>query len=436
MLYDPQIFNIYEGLNREDFIIAQYYMEAESRDLLLRSAAIAIEQSTGTWTAVPEETHAVKEQSIARVIGVHEIPDYEDRVPPEVTTRKFLIQIAYPTINIGGQIPELLTTLFGNISMIGRFKLIDVLFPKSFVENFPGPRFGIEGVRRCLSVFDRPLLVGMYKPCVGASPKTLGKMFFEMALGGIDAVKDDELLADPKFCTVEARLDESLKAKERAKKETGREVLYTVNITDSPNKMYKKALKVIKMGGNGLMVNTFTVGYAALGDLASDPAITVPILTHPAFAGSYYEAPLNGVASNVILGKLPRLAGSDMIIYPSPYGKVPLVRERAVRVAHGLTSPFYHLKRTFPGPAAGMHPGLVPQMMEDYGVDVMFGAGGGIHGHPQGTIAGCKAFHQAFEATLAGIPLREAAKKHKELKAALDRWGVYGEPGHVYALAI
>lgn len=436
MLYDPQVFNIYEGLNRENFIIALYYMEAESRDLLLRSAAIAVEQSTGTWTAVPEETWDVKEQSLARVIGVHEVPDYEDRVPPDVKTRKFLVQIAYPTININGQIPELLTTLFGNVSMIGRFKLMDVQFPKSFVENFPGPRFGIEGVRKLLDVHGRPLLVGMYKPCVGAPPATLGKMFFEMALGGVDVVKDDELLADPTFCSVEARLEASLKAKERAKKETGREVLYVVNITDSPSKMYKKARKVIEMGGNGLMVNTFTVGYAALADLASDPAITVPIMTHPAFAGSYYEAPLNGVASNLVLGKLPRLAGSDMIIYPSPYGKVPLVRERAVRVAHELACPFYHLKRTFPGPAAGMHPGLVPQLIEDYGVDVLFGAGGGIHGHPQGTIAGCRAIHQAFEASIAGIPLREAAEKHKELKAALDCWGVYGEPGHEYALAI
>lgn len=436
MLYDPQIFNIYEGLNREEFIIALYYMEAESRDLLLRSAAIAVEQSTGTWTAVPEETMAVKEQSVARVIGIHEIPDYEDRVPPEVMTRRFLIQIAYPTINIGGQIPELLTTLFGNISMIGRFKLLDVQFPKSFVENFPGPRFGIEGVRKLLNAYDRPLLVAMFKPCVGASPKTLGKMFFEMALGGADVVKDDELLADPKFCTVEARLEESLKAKERAKRETGREVIYTINITDSPNQMYKKALRVIEMGGNALMVNTYTVGFAALSDLASDPAITVPILTHPAFAGTYFEAPLNGVASNVILGKLPRLAGSDMIIYPSPYGKVPLVLERAIRVYHELTCPFYHLKQTFPGPAAGMHPGLVPKMLETFGADVLIGAGGGIHGHPQGAIAGGKAFHQAFEAAMGGIPLREAAEKHKELKAAVEQWGVHGEPGHEYTLAM
>ena len=436
MRYDPQVFTIYEGINREDYIVASYYMEAESRNLLLRSGAIAVEQSTGTWTAVPEETHGVKEQSIARVIGVHEIPDYEDRIPPEVKTRKFIFQLAFPTININGQIPELLTTVFGNISMIGRLKLLDLQFPKSFVRNFPGPRFGIEGIRKLLNVYDRPLLTGMYKPCVGASPKTLGRMFFEMALGGVDVVKDDELLADPQFCTVEARLDESLKAKERAQKETGREVLYTVNITDSPNRMYKKALKVVEMGGNALMVNTFTVGYAALSDLASDPAITLPILTHPAFAGSYYEAPLNGVASNLILGKLPRLAGSDMIIYPSPYGKVPLVCERAVRVSHELTSPFYHLKRTFPGPAAGMHPGLVPQMMGDYGVDVLFGAGGSIHGHPQGTIAGCRAFHQAFETTLAGISLKDGAKKHKELKAALERWGEYGEPGYEYMLSV
>jgi 2,3-diketo-5-methylthiopentyl-1-phosphate enolase len=436
MLYDPQVFTIYEGLDRESFILATYYMEAESRDLLLRSAAIAIEQSTGTWTAVPEETRAVKEQSVARVIGVHEIPGYEDRIPPDRTTRQFIIQIAYPVVNVNGQIPELLTTLFGNISMIGRLKLMDVQFPKSFVERMPGPQFGIEGVRKLLNVYDRPLLVGMYKPCVGAPPQALGKMFFEMALGGIDVVKDDELLADPEFCTVEARLEESLKAKERAKKETGREVLYCINITDSPSRMYKKALKVIEMGGNALMVNTYTVGFAALSDLASDPAVTVPIMTHPAFAGSYFEASTQGVASNLILGKLPRMAGSDLIIYPSPYGKVPLVRERGVRVAHELTCRLYDMKATFPGPAAGMHPGLVPQMMGDFGVDVLFGAGGGIHGHPQGTIAGCRAFHQAFEATLAGNPLREAAKNHKELSAALDTWGVYGEPGHLYALAI
>ena len=245
MLYDPQVFTIYEGLDREKFIIATYYMEAESRDLLLRSGAIAVEQSTGTWTAVPEETRAVKEQSVARVIGVHEIPDYEDRVPADVKVRRFIMQIAYPTVNINGQIPELLTTLFGNISMIGRLKLIDVQFPESFVRELPGPRFGINGIRDLLQVYDRPILVGMYKPCVGAAPQALGKMFFEMALGGIDIVKDDELLADPAFCTVEARLEESLRAKERAKKETGREVIYVVNITDSPKKMYQKALKVI-----------------------------------------------------------------------------------------------------------------------------------------------------------------------------------------------
>ena len=147
-----------------------------------------------------------------------------------------------------------------------------------------------------------------------------------------------------------------------------------------------------------------------------------------------FEKPLSDIEEKI--EKLRPTAGSDMIIYPSPYGKVPLVRERAVRISHELTRPFYDLKPTFPGPAAGMHPGIVPKMMEDYGVDVLFGAGGGIHGHPQGTIAGCKAFHQAFEATLAGIPLREASKKHKELQSALDQWGVYGEPGHEYALAI
>jgi 2,3-diketo-5-methylthiopentyl-1-phosphate enolase len=133
------------------------------------------------------------------------------------------------------------------------------------------------------------------------------------------------------------------------------------------------------------------------------------------------------VASNVILGKLVRLSGADMVIYPSYFGKVPMVKERVVRIAQELTSPFYHIKRVWPGPSAGMHAGLVPQIISDFGDDVIIGAGGGIHAHPMGLKAGAKAFHQAIEAAHKKIPLREYAKTRKELKAAVEKWGVYGE---------
>ena len=48
--------------------------------------------------------------------------------------------------------------------------------------------------------------------------------------------------------------------------------------------------------------------------------------------------------------------------------------------------------------------------------------GGGIHGHPNGTLRGAIAARQAIEATLKGISLKEYSNKHLELRDALKLW--------------
>jgi ribulose 1,5-bisphosphate carboxylase large subunit-like protein len=60
--------------------------------------------------------------------------------------------------------------------------------------------------------------------------------------------------------------------------------------------------------------------------------------------------------------------------------------------------------------------------METFGNDFVIQAGGGIHGHKNGTIAGAKAVRQAVNATLEGKTLEKYAETHKELKAALELW--------------
>jgi len=434
--YDPLMFQSFEGIDRDKFMLALFSMKARTSDALDLAQALVIEQTTGTWTAVPEETREVKERSMGRVLGVYEMPDWEREIPAEAAAgeRNLIILAAFPVININGQFPEMLTVLYGNISMIGKLKLLDVFLPPSLLGAFKGPKFGVEGVRKLLGVGERPVLCAMYKPCVGALPEALGKMAYELALGGIDVIKDDELLADPDFCRMDARIEVSEKAIERARKETGRKVLYTVNVTDRPDVMFEKARKAVKLGASALMVNVYSVGYGAMQAIAEDPAITVPVLGHPSFAGTFFESPEYGLTSNLVLGKFARLSGVDMIIYPSPYGKVPLMRERAIRVAQELTGPMGHLKRVFPGPAAGMHPGTVAISMRDFGRDLIIGAGGGIHGHPGGAVAGGKAFHQAIEAAMKGEPAAEAARKHPELKAALDKWGDASEGKAIYSL--
>ena len=75
-----------------------------------------------------------------------------------------------------------------------------------------------------------------------------------------------------------------------------------------------------------------------------------------------------------------------------------------------------------------MHPGLAEVVIQECGLDVIIPAGGGLLGHPMGPTAGAKAWRQAIEAVMDGIPLEEAAKEKPELKAALEFWGTIERP--------
>ncbi len=423
--YDPIIFVQQESVDMEEFIIGTYYVEMETADYLKRAGALAVEQTTGTWLPVPEETLEVRKAHVGRLIAVHPIPNYEQAWPTETKEKKCIIQLAFPWKNIGQQIPELLSTVIGNISMAGKLKLLDLQFPKSWTQAFQGPRFGVPGLRKLIGEPEEPLLLGMIKPCTGIPPATIGKVFYQLAVAGLEMIKDDELIADPAHAPWEARLEAVLEARERAYKETGKYSLYFLNVTDRQDKMLAKAKKAVKLGCPALMVNVHATGYGTIQMLAEDPEINVPILSHSCYAGTIVESPYTGISSHLALGKLQRLDGADIVCYPTSYGKLPLIRERYIRSGQCMLSPFHHLKPNFPLPAAGIHPGMVPVLMRDLGTDLIIGAGGAMHGHPMGPAAGIAALRQAVRATMKGISLQEAASTQKELKAALDAWGDY-----------
>lgn len=407
------------------YVIATYYLETGvDSDIVKKISAIAVEQTTGTWVPVPEETPEMREKHVAKVVGIYEVPGHEFEVPYDLDSRHFIFQLAYPAVNFGPQIPMLLSTVIGNISMSGKLKLLDLQFPKSYLESFQGPKFGTKGIRELLGIPERPLLNNMIKPCTGYTPEVGVKLFSQAIRGGVDIVKDDELIADPPFCPREERIKLYMAEAKRYYEETGNKVLFTVNITDRADLVKDNAKRAIDAGANALMINYLTVGISALQVLAEDPEINVPILAHLDFAGTMYESPYSGMSSYLILGKLARMAGADIVVYPSPFGKFPFLRERYLQIGHHLLGKWLHFKPVFPMPGGGVMPAVVPAIINDLGKDCILGAGGAIHGHPMGPIAGGKAMRQAIDAALQGIPLREYAKQHPELQSAIDAWGL------------
>ncbi|MFX1412101.1 MAG: RuBisCO large subunit C-terminal-like domain-containing protein [Promethearchaeota archaeon] len=416
-----------DGIDLEKYIIASYIIKRpKGQNVNYLSRFAAIEQSTGTWIRVPAETEEVRKHHVARVLGVYELPMYEypSQIPKDVKERTYFVQIGFPIINIKGMgIPMLFTTVIGNISITHGLKLVDLAFPKAWLEDFKGPKFGIDGIRKLMNIPKRPLLNNMVKPCTGHTCDVAADLVYKAAVGGCDVVKDDELISDPSFNTLEDRIVSVMEAVDRADAEKGEKTLYTINITTKFPEMFEYADKMIELGANALMINYLTTGYEALRQIAEDPSIKVPILGHMDFGGAYFGGEWTGMTSMLTFGKLPRICGADSVVIPAPYGKAEIIDERYEQNLKALRYPLQHIKPTLPMPSGGITPGMVEKCIKDAGTDILIGSGGGIHSHPDGPISGAKAFRQAIDAVLEGKKIKDVAKEKKELGIALGIWG-------------
>ena len=432
-MYSPLLNPLYEGCDMNDLCVGTYLIgAAKEEEAIVKAASIGIEQTTGSWVDVPEETDEVRAKYCSKIIGIYEVPAFENQtnvnrqVAPD-GLRFYVVRIGFPVANIEDNIPLLIASITGNIMSMPYLKLLDIDFPKKFADKFQGPKFGIDGIRKVLDVYDRPLLNNMIKPCTGLDPKMTAKLAYEAAVGGVDIIKDDELVANPPHCPLEERVKAVMPAIKQADKEKGEKTLYAFNITDRTENLKKNALTVIENGGNCLLLNYNSVGLDACRMIAEDPDINVPILAHSDYTGAVYESPWSGVSLNLIGAVFPRMAGMDMVIALSPYGKFPMMEDAFINAGYKMIQPFGHIKPIMPMPGGGTTQGHIQDLIEKFGTDVMIAAGGAIHGHPMGAIAGAKAFRQGIDAVMSGKTLRQASEEYAELKAAVDAWGIYGE---------
>lgn len=403
------------------YCIATYRCFDDKADFHKKATNIAVGLTVGSWTDLPQAKKAEMEKHLGKVISVNV---YE----PEQTTvgeRYADIKIAYPDVNFSRDIPALLVTVFGKLSMDGRIKLLDLDFSESFLSAFPGPKFGVEGIRNLLGVHDRPLLMSIFKSVIGHDLDGLQEQFYQQALGGVDLIKDDEILFENPLTPLEKRVQTCMEAARRAEAQTGQKLLYAVNLTGPTSQLVANAKKAIAAGANALLFNVLAYGFDALHMLSSDPDINVPIAAHPAMAGALYPSAHYGIASPLLLGKLMRLCGADLVLFPSPYGSVVMPKEETIAIQAALMDESWSIRTAMAVPSAGIHPGLTPLILRDFGHEVVVNAGGGIHGHPLGTASGGAAFRQAITATLNGVSLVDAAQQadNEALRMAIELWG-------------
>jgi 2,3-diketo-5-methylthiopentyl-1-phosphate enolase len=413
-----------ESLGERGYVLATYIaFGLAERDVLKRAGGFATGQTVGTWLPLPGVTRAMVENHQARVVGCYPIPQYAgDAAGSAVESQGSLLRIAFPVDNFGGSLAMLLVGLVGNdVSTAIRIKLIDLEFVGGALRAFSGPKQGIAGFRRLTGVKDRPLILNMLKPCLGYSPETGADLFYESGRGGVDLIKDDEVMGNTTLSGVEGRVKAYLRAAKRVEEETGRSPVYIVNITDRPSRMRENARVALTCGAQAVMVNFVTTGLDSLAELACEFGDSLCFLGHYAGVGAL-NAPTQGIGSAVMLGILPRMAGADavMIMHSSDRQGPAYLEYLQTVQAHRL--PLAHIKQTCTTVGGGITPLNVAAICRDLGPDTILGVGGAVQGHPGGAAAGAKAILRAVEAAVKGIPLQEAASDCPELQKAIEVW--------------
>lgn len=380
-----------------------------------RAENMAVGMTVGSWTDLP----ALEQERLAQYLG--------RVVREEVVSGDWAdVAIAYPAANLPPQLSAVLTVAFGKLSfdgdsdgdgLDGGIRLVGLELPDVWLGALPGPQHGAQGIRTRLGVWDRPLLLSIFKSENGRTLREFADALAQQWRGGADVVKDDEIFfADGRAPLLDRiRVARDLAARRAA--HSGRPApVYAANLTASGDRAVDQAQQALDAGAEAFLVSPYALGLdtlSALSQLSPHPIL----LAHPAFAGAFISAPAHGVAAAVALGVLWRAAGADIGIFPSPYGSVALPRAEALAVGRALAAPGL-TRPVLPAPAAGVHPGMVPQLVADFGPDVVINAGGAIHGHPGGTEAGARAFRAAIQRL--GDPTAPVAP---ELAAAWAQWG-------------
>ena len=391
----------------ETDLICTYLIEPE--DIGLREAAggVAAESSIGTWTEL-----TTNEPYMAKLAAcVFKI---------EGNSAK----IAYPIeLFEQGNMPNILSSIAGNVfglRALKNLRLNDMEMPDKLVKSFKGPKFGIEGIRNLLKVSKRPLVGTIIKPKLGLKTSDHARVAYEAWAGGCDVVKDDENLSSQQFNAFEERVVKTLDERDKAEEETGERKVYMANITAETETMLKRAEYVLDHGGRYVMVDILTCGWSTLQTLR-DKNLKLVIHAHRAGHAAFTKSQKHGIAMRVI-AKVSRIIGVDQLHVGTIVGKMSETKKDVLENIEGLKMDIAGLKPVLPVASGGLHPRLVPALMEYFGKDFVIQAGGGIHGHSNGTFSGATAMRQAVEATMQEKILDEYAENHKDLKLALNLW--------------
>jgi ribulose-bisphosphate carboxylase large chain len=443
--------------NGEYMLTVFHFKPGKNLNTLQAAAEIAAESSSGTNFPVTTETPFSRQMNA---------------LVYKMDIKNELVWIAYPwrLFDRRGNVQNILTYVVGNVlgmKEVSALKLLDMWFPPSMLEQYDGPSYTIDDMRKYLGVYDRPILGTIIKPKIGLTSAEYAEVCYDFWVGGGDFVKNDEPQADQDFCPYDKMVKHVKEAMDKAVKKTGHKKVHSFNVSASDFDTMIKRCELIRSAGfekgsYAFLIDGITAGWMAVQTLRRKyPDVFIHF--HRASHGAYTRPENVFGFSVLVLSKFARLAGASGIhTGTAGVGKMAGTPEEDVVAAHNILNftakgHFFEqswstipqkdidiiklnkkdknkkrileddswrgLKKCAPIISGGLNPTLLKPFIEIMGgVDFITTMGAGVHAHPDGTEAGARALVQACEAYKKKIDIHKYAKdpKHKELRRAIE----------------
>jgi len=395
-----EVITLGSKFSKEESIELKFYVKTTG-NLVKVAQDIARDETTGPWVGQGEPTQLF----IRSQADVDRIERYGEK--------EGVIYIRTPLFNISSETDPLyqfiMLAVGGPVLEFVYYQevaLLDFSFPRNFLERFPGPKFGINGVRKLLNLKDgEPIIGTIVKPCAGLTPREVAEKCYQSALGGVMFIKDDEKMLGPDYCPLEEKVKLVSQALKRAEEETGRKCLYAPHIVARADKIKDVAKRAIEWGATALMFNA-VLGhtYEALSILAEDKEIDVPLYAHSGGRSGLSTGPRR--IDDTVIAKLLRYSGADFF----QHGVFGMKEMHVASLDDGLLHNLVRVMRedvgvrdTIPVAAGGLGVtnagiNLKEHKDERFGYSVALLAGSNILKHPDGPKAGATAMHQAVQA--------------------------------------
>lgn len=319
------------------------------------------------------------------------------------------VKIAFPQNNInfeGDGITHLLVQIMGgqcDIDIIKTCRIVNLTLTPSMLKMLKGPLIGLKEMKEyCEIPSNQILLGGIVKPKTGLTPENHLEVVKRLVDGGCNFIKEDEILCNPSFCSIEDRVPLVM----NYIKSSGKKVFYCVSLHADHDKILDYVKLVYELGGNGIHINF----HAGLGFYKAVRKLNLPLLVHYQKSG---DKILNcddhrySIHEDVIF-KLAGLSGCGTLHAGMIGGYMDNNTDNVKNTIDMLNK-----INCVPALSCGMHPGLVDYIIQEVGhYDWMANVGGALGSHPMGTLAGVKAMKQAI-----------TGNHDIEYEQAIKKWG-------------